>query len=204
MSFPVTLPPWRTILAGSIAIQVVLVALHLTGQATGVTLFDLPSEGNVPTWFSSAQFLLAGLACFVASRQEGATRNAWVALALVMTAFSADEIAGFHERFETHQGVDTAILVIEPILGLIVIAIVWSVLRDLRREAVRLLAGAMLAIVLAQGISVAAEKLEPEGTALDALAIFEEVFEMLTGTLVLGAALVTLDPRGRPARPGAR
>jgi hypothetical protein len=195
MRVQVPLPPWRTVLAGLIAVEIGLVGLHLIGLAADSALLKLSAEDNIATWFSSAQFLLAGLACWVASRDTGPARTAWIALALILTAFSADEIARFHERFEEREGTDLAITVLEPVLALAVLGIVWSIRRHIERQTAVLLAAAMGAIVTSQAISTAVEKLEPTGAVLESLAMSEEIFEMLTGAFTLTAALVYIGSR---------
>lgn len=191
----VPLPSWQRALTGLVVAEAGLVALHLLGLATDSTLLKLSSEDNIPTWFSSAQFVLAGLACWLASLEGGPARTAWIALALLMTAFSVDEIARFHERFEVHEGAKAAIVVIEPIVAVVIAGFVWSARRHLHRTAARLLAAAAGSIVLSQAFATVDEELEPSGVALQLLAIPEEVLEMLAGTFVLAAALAFLASR---------
>jgi hypothetical protein len=67
-------------------------------------LFDLNHEANIPAWYS-ANLLLAG-ACaagMVGAASRGAHAQGWKGIALVMTLFSLDEIAGLHERFVIPQ-----------------------------------------------------------------------------------------------------
>jgi hypothetical protein len=63
-------------------------------------LFDLNHEANIPSWYS-ANLLLAGacVAGLVSAATRGAHKRGWQGIALVMTFFSLDEIAGLHERF---------------------------------------------------------------------------------------------------------
>jgi hypothetical protein len=195
LSIQIPLPAVRTVLAGLIGVEVVLVALHLVGLAADSTLLKLSSEDNIPTWFSSAQFAVAGLACWIASQDANRARTAWLALAFVMTAFSADEIARFHERFETRAGAEIAIFVIEPLLAALVVWLIWSARRHLTRQAGYLLVAAAGAIAASQLMASAEEKLDPTGVVRELLAVPAEFLEMLAGTLVLAAAIAYLGSR---------
>ena len=108
------------------AVIALLVAGHLV---TDLKVFDLLEESNLPTWFSQAQFLLAAGACAAAALQDPRARTAWFLLAAVMTFFSLDEVATIHERLEAHASVELALLVVEPLLGLALIATVYAALR---------------------------------------------------------------------------
>jgi hypothetical protein len=65
-------------------------------------LFDVNSEGNVPTWFSSmllmACALVAGLLAVLVRRAGGRDARYWAGLAAVLSLLSLDEVAGLHER----------------------------------------------------------------------------------------------------------
>jgi hypothetical protein len=65
-------------------------------------LFDVNSEGNVPTWFSSMLLmgcaLAAALLAALGRRAGGRDARYWVALAAVLSLLSLDEAAGLHER----------------------------------------------------------------------------------------------------------
>jgi hypothetical protein len=171
-----------------------LVAAHL---ATDLKLFDLLEESNLPTWFSQAQFLLAAGACTAAALQDQRARTAWLLLAAVMTFFSLDEVAMIHERLEDHASVELALLVVEPLLGLALVAVVYTALRGrVDRGVLLLLGAAVLSLVLAQAASAINGVAEPTGFVYDLLAILEEVFEVLSGSFVLAAALARLSKDG--------
>jgi hypothetical protein len=71
---------------------------------TVMRLFDVNTEQNVPTWFSSS--LLLGCALLVATIAAVARRAGrrdgghWTGLAVVVALMSLDEAAGLHERLE--------------------------------------------------------------------------------------------------------
>jgi hypothetical protein len=169
---------------------VVIVLLVAADLATDLKLFNMLEESNLPTWFSQAQFLLAAGACTAAGLRDARARTAWFLLAGVMTFFSLDEVAMIHERLEDQGSVEIALLVVEPLLGLALVAVVYAALRNrVEKRVLMILGAAVVSIVLAQACSAIAGVAEPTGFVYDALAILEEVFEMLTGTFVLVAAL---------------
>jgi hypothetical protein len=63
-------------------------------------LLDLNQEANIPAFYSSILLLAGAVAAgLVSASTSGAHARGWRGIALVMTFFSLDEIAGFHERF---------------------------------------------------------------------------------------------------------
>ncbi|MEA2387209.1 MAG: hypothetical protein QOJ22_1383 [Thermoleophilaceae bacterium] len=187
-------PAPTTVVYAACAVLALLVAAHL---ATDLKLFDLLEESNLPTWFSQAQFLLAAGACTAAALQDQRARTAWLLLAAVMTFFSLDEVAMIHERLEDHASVELALLVVEPLLGLALVAVVYTALRGrVDRGVLLLLGAAVLSLVLAQAASAINGVAEPTGFVYDLLAILEEVFEVLSGSFVLAAALARLSKDG--------
>lgn len=65
-------------------------------------LFDVNSEANAPTWFSSSLLLAGALASalipVLAGRAGGRDAGRWFALAGLLALLSLDEAAAFHER----------------------------------------------------------------------------------------------------------
>jgi hypothetical protein len=65
-------------------------------------LFDVNSEANVPSWFSSLLLggcaLAAGLLAALQRRAGGRDAGHWVGLAAVLLLLSLDEVAALHER----------------------------------------------------------------------------------------------------------
>jgi hypothetical protein len=65
-------------------------------------LFDVASERNVPTWFSSSLLLggalLTGLVASMVRRSGGRDVGRWAGLAVVLALLSLDEAAALHER----------------------------------------------------------------------------------------------------------
>jgi len=71
-------------------------------------LFDVNSENNVPTWFSSlllfGDALLAGLVAAIVRRAGGRDARHWAALAALLSLMSLDEVASLHERLQVPAG----------------------------------------------------------------------------------------------------
>lgn len=179
--------PRTAVLPAACAVIALLVAAHLVSD---LKVFNLLEESNLPTWFSQAQFLLAAGACIAAAMRDERTRTGWLLLAGVSALFSLDEVAMIHERLEDQGSVEIALLVVEPLLGIALVAVVYAALRGRAdRRALLFLGAAVVALALAQASSAINGVAEPTGFVYDLLAILEEVFEMLTGTLILVGAL---------------
>jgi hypothetical protein len=91
-----------------LVIDFMLVVAHFVNfvlrepNATMAWFFDLESEQNLPTWFSTLQLAMVGFmaSVFCYKRVERANRQSWYLLALpiVFWLCSLDEIAQLHER----------------------------------------------------------------------------------------------------------
>jgi hypothetical protein len=90
------------------ALDAIVAALYLVAHATGPwprgvsQFFDLNREGNLPTWFSSMQWLcvaalLGAFAWRLVRRAESGGRPL-LALAFLFLCMSLDEVAQIHER----------------------------------------------------------------------------------------------------------
>ena len=102
-------------LLAQLAAIVVLAILHaaITWAPKGtyhrliVSLVDVDSETNLPTWFSSIQWMLLTLTLAAIAVLAHAMRRSrlvialWTLCAAAALYFSADEVAMFHERFGT-------------------------------------------------------------------------------------------------------
>jgi drug/metabolite transporter (DMT)-like permease len=99
--------PVRTLIAALVACDLLVFAGHMlfSGHAYLGTFFDLDLEGNLPTWYSSFQFILAGAAallCYHAEEEAagpGGRRGswAWLLVAALMLGMSLDETGQLHE-----------------------------------------------------------------------------------------------------------
>lgn len=93
------------------AIEALLGAMHLTvvgfmpSLHHSLTRFvSLEAEGNVPSWFSSAQLLMVGALLFVIAFGQRGQHGAPLSLLCTASAFvflSLDEVAQIHERLGT-------------------------------------------------------------------------------------------------------
>jgi hypothetical protein len=74
----------------------------ILGEGPISALLDMDTEGNLPSWYSSACWLVAsGLAALVwrtRPRGRGSLRSRWMVLSLVLAYISLDEGAEVHEK----------------------------------------------------------------------------------------------------------
>jgi hypothetical protein len=182
---------YRVALAGG-AIALVVVALHLANRATlDLRLFDLAAGRSVAGWASALGFALAGLTALAAGLGDRSLR-AWPAAAAIMLAFSADDVAMLNERLADLGDRGLALLVIEPLVVLAVLAVFVLVARTVRGIPRALVLGAILALAVAQAASSAGFLLEHAPLALGVLVVLEEGAELLVAALLLRAAVAPL------------
>ncbi len=93
----------KQILIALLAIDGALGVLYLitNGHPEWGSLFNLAAENNLPTWFSSFQFFLAGLSAFycwvVVKPAQLAFNWIWSAVGVLMLFLSLDETMEIHE-----------------------------------------------------------------------------------------------------------
>lgn len=182
--------PWPhgRLLAISVAGIVVLATAHVIDRLTiDADLLRLDLEANLPTWFSSLQFGLAGVASLLLGGSRAPERRLWTAVGVLMLLLSLDELATLHERISAQIGADPAELVVQPLIGLAVIALLLDTAWRTGGVARVLLVAAVGALVLGHLAELATPAPE-EGPVAAALKIVEESFEMLLAALVLSAA----------------
>lgn len=215
--FERTLAPLPLTLAGLLFVDGMLVALHMVGHHYGdiPEFFYLDAESNLPTWWSSTQLLLAGLAL------AAVTLRAWMAepggrwlglFVLTLLAMSVDEMAMMHEkagrildlvvdRSDTvfhHSGLWFAVIGLP--FFVFVLLVLWKVqrfLQDVPGGARRLLLGMGVLLLGALGMEALSNfVVSPEEMSVRSelgkyvvLVALEEGFEMIGGSIMLWAAL---------------
>lgn len=196
------------------ALELALAVMHvwdppvpLWAERGGSTryLWNLDSEANVPTWFSSMQLATVGLgvsglaALGIGGRME---KRALVLAGFGFLVLSLDELISLHEKLG--RGIEeltgargtTAfdvtgqwVLVGAP-LFLAAAALLWWALRGLfegeRRAGLLVSAGALLYLVSFAGIEALTNFVDAEATTV----LLEEVGEMAGVTLILWGVLV--------------
>ena len=89
-----------------LAVAGLIAAWYQPGGTWRAELFDLNAEGNVPTWYSSAQLFVAALlafACRSQGRSSGAGSSwAWSLVGVSLLYVSVDEVARLHEEIGYH------------------------------------------------------------------------------------------------------
>jgi hypothetical protein len=177
-----------TIRATAIGLAVVagFVALHLVNRLTiDSQLLNINEEQNIQSWGSTFVFTVAGLIALVA----GLESRVWLAVGVVMVAFSLDDVAMLHERLEEETDEGVALLEIEPLLALAVVAVFVLAARTVAKLPRLLLIGGVLALFVAQGTSSVGFLRDELGIPLGVLVVIEEGAELLAGILVAAAAV---------------
>jgi len=180
-------------------------------------LFDLDSEQNVPSWYSSIKLLAVAVlfTCFAQHmRKRGTGRlTLWVAAALFF-ALSLDEYAQIHEcvgsrasdffrawpvTAEVNWSLRVWVALFVPPL-LAAAAIIWRGLRPFLvgrpRIARRLLLGFGIFVFSAAGFELTYHLMAPDSLGVYVEILFEEVGEMIGVTLMLWAAYELLVSHG--------
>lgn len=168
-------------------------------------LFELNTEANVPTWFSSVQLAFAALlawGCASLHRSRGLSGTAsWRLVAGALLFVSADEVAQFHEQisFQVRQSLDTDGMLrfawVIPYGGAVAVLVVlllgwWRSLPAATRRmlaicAVTFVVGA-LGLELVEG---AYESWRGKDFGLRALTVVEEALEMFAVAALVGVFL---------------
>ncbi|MGB3681953.1 MAG: hypothetical protein WA990_05650 [Rubrobacteraceae bacterium] len=70
------------------------------GDGGKLQLFELDSDQNIPTWYSSSMLLICAglLAIIAAAARRNIYRIQWIGLSLIFLYLSADEAASIHEK----------------------------------------------------------------------------------------------------------
>lgn len=194
------------VLAIEVALVVMHVAAHASGQTVLVRLFDLDREKNIPTWFASMQlFLVAVVVFMILVRNTGvpaALRWPLPLFGLVFVFLSMDEFIGLHEgvtvltgdiawvpTFNDHGAWILPYCAIALVLLLAVRRSVLWVWRHDRHAFLAAVLGMALFFVGAVGIEFTHYYVEPKSWLSASMVVFEEWLEMVGVSLVLYATL---------------
>ena len=189
-----------------VALEFLLVGLYVftTSFQAHIRLrhiFDLDREGNISSWFSSSQLLLAGIVFLIVSRAPAAR-------AIYSPAFFLDEAAGIHEmlsavlqrveflpRFADGHGIWIALYAVAGVaVALITFRSMKTFLQNCRSEFLLLVGGLGLFIAGGVGLEILSYSIARDGTNFQlhrAQVAFEELLEMFGVSLVLYSALLT-------------
>ena len=198
--------PQPTVIAAALAAAIAV--LGVAGAIVGTDafqdegsiadrLFNLVNEKTIPTFFSGALLAAGGLCALLAaqSRLYGLHRT-WLAFAALLLLMALDEVIQIHERIETWTGIDWQ----QPYAVVLVVAAVvwWRLLRVVDRDSRAMLIGGAVAWVIAFALEdIQYDSNDDRVSGFGAMAISEEILEMIGSTLFLLAVVVALD-RIRP------
>lgn len=178
------------------ALAASFLALHGLSRLTIDLQILRLSEQSLWTWVTSTLLAASALSAFgFMALQRPGGRWPWAAVAALMLALSADEVATVHERLESSGGARFSFFLLQPLVALAALALFARLARAVDRDARIWIALAAGALLLAQaGSSVSAEADLPEAATV-AQAIAEELLEMLMPAFILAATLPAVWPR---------
>ena len=81
----------------AVLIKFVLPEGTIPGDKTLTRQFILDNENNIPTWYSSALFLVGAALASVLASFDSDRRRGWMGLGIIFLLLSIDETASFHE-----------------------------------------------------------------------------------------------------------
>jgi hypothetical protein len=184
------------VVSALLAIHVAFQLFRFSGREIPFDLylpFDVDQEPSVPTWYSAAALLLVVLLLLVIARAKRLAGDRdtryWFALAIGFTWLSLDEVAAFHELFNTYSSVDWSIP--GAIVGVLVGVVFFPFLRRLpSRTRRRFLVAGALFLIGATGFERLANLTIPMETLADKLMVAaEEGLEMFAVVIFIGALL---------------
>jgi len=183
----------RLVILTSVAVQVAFVTAHgINKQLLGDGLFlALDTDPNLPSWTTSAVFLLAGVACGLLAWLWPDLRGLLIALAAITLFVSLEQTAQLHSRLERAVA-DPGASLIQAGIGLCFAAVMAATALRLRGMARMLMAGALLAAAISFGASALNRAFDLPYALLIACQTIEELGEMTTATLILAAVVQPL------------
>lgn len=181
-----------------IGIIALLLLLHVASLETGMVIFHLDGEGNIPAWYS---FMLLGsigiLSISMASRirrLSGKRRSDglfWRGFGLFFLFLAYDELFQVHELFDMHTSVKW-VYAYAPFAGIFFLATVFYMMRLRGETALRrwVLGGLMVYAAGGMGMEAVSHLLYPLPWVLQQLELVaEEGGEMLGVCMILRGCL---------------
>jgi hypothetical protein len=218
-SFLWHLPLRQRVLVGLLVFEAMLVVVYAIYPSLGPSsvrigdeFFDLDQEGNIPSWFSSAQLLLIGVLmwclAFLQAAEDQPSRHSLVLLGACFIFLSIDESLAIHERFKRYVGSGGDYRVWMIVYAVIGAAVIFAIRRDAlaawklyRRPTVLMIAALGLIVLGGLGMEVLDVEItdpHPERTFLNRSAvILEEWFEMFGATIGLYAIVLLAEQKFR-------
>ncbi|NLT07790.1 MAG: hypothetical protein GXY03_15995 [Solirubrobacterales bacterium] len=199
-------PATQFVIVTSIALQAFFLVAHgVNKELLGDGLFlALDSDPNLPSWTTSAIFLLAGVACGLLAWLRPELRAVLAALAAITLFVSLEQTAQLHTQLE-HELADPGASLIQAAIGLCFAAVIVVVAVRTHGLTRVLLVGALLAAAISFGGSAMNRAFDLPYALLIFFQTIEELGELSTGTLILAAVVQPLIDAvgGRLETPGA-
>jgi hypothetical protein len=151
-------------------------------------VFSLDHDQSIPSWATSALFLLAGAISGLLAWLRPRDRTILGALAAIATGLSIEQVVQLHSRVE-EEIADPGAFLIEATIGLAVILVVVLVARTLARPHRYLMLGSIGALLLAALASQANQAGDLPQAGVVFFQTVEEISEMLTALLIIAAVV---------------
>ena len=157
--------PLKRVTLVILGVQAALTALYVLNvhDVPGTRQFDMDGEMNVPTWWSTSLFLVAGLAAVGLGRCNRLLDRAvapWTLVGIGLFALSLEEVAGIHEDVGTALGGGSGEVSVWPLayapFAILGVWLLIKAVRDLPRPLAAIGIGGLCCYVLVMGVELSA------------------------------------------------
>jgi len=155
----------RRVLLVLLGMQVALTVMYALNvhDVPGTRQFNMDGELNIPTWWSTVLFLVAGLAALGLARCNklmGRAAAPWALVGIGLFGLSLEEVAGIHEDVGTALGGGSAEVSVWPLayapFALLGVWLLNKAVRDLPRPLAALGIAGLCCYVAVMGVEVSA------------------------------------------------
>jgi hypothetical protein len=190
---------WALVLLGLLAGVGALAILHVVNKLAfgDRVMFALDGEGNLPTWFSSTLFVVAGIGSLALALIDARSRSLWLLVGLLFVGFSLDDAIGIHESTEREEG-SLSRLIVQPVIVIVLSLALGALGRRRPRPERGLLIAAAIVLVVALVASLLNAYFDPPYAVLVSIQMLEETTEMVVPALVIAAIVAAVARRLGP------
>lgn len=181
------------ILAAGLVLEAFFVVMHgINKEAFGDGyFFSLDNDLSLPSWATCVLFAWAGSVCALFAVFERAARRPFAALGVISFGLSMEQFVQLHGRVEESVA-DPGSKLIEIFLGVAIVVAIVLAARVLSPPFRQLLLGSIAILVISSLSSQANQSLDPPYVGVIFFQTVEEIFEMLTATLIIAATVEPL------------
>lgn len=187
------------IVVSGLALVALLVALHgLNSLALGETaILSIDADQGIASWLSCVAFLAAGQCWAAVAWLDDGGRWLPAAVATICVLLSMEAVVQLHTGLEESIGFAWGTLLVEPLVGIAVLAALHLTALRSAPGSRGLIWAAMVTLVVGQAFASASGNTDLSYWPLVLTALVEESLEILTAALLLAAAV---DPAYRALR----